>query len=321
MLAPGAPVRTLGRYLRERYGRRLRRVLLDLGGTCPNRDGRDGYGGCIYCDLKGSGTGAAARESLQQQFERELRRVRRNQPEGPAAIAYLQSYSNTYPDLLPLARALDWLATRAAEAPILAVGTRPDCFSAEAAELLAFHAPAFSEIWVEFGLETADDRVQKLIGRHDRLENFHRATALARSRGLGVVAHMIHGLPGDAPDTLLRQVREARQAGVQGVKFHHLLVLRRTKLAAWWRQGRFLPGRPEDYVRAAADALEELPASTVVHRLAAAAPEAELLAPRDWPSPKQLHAAIEKELRRRGTTQGARLEREAARRTGAGPDW
>ncbi|MDP7063216.1 MAG: TIGR01212 family radical SAM protein, partial [Planctomycetota bacterium] len=102
-----APVHTLGRSLKKRYGRRLRRVMLDLGLTCPNRDGVSGYGGCIYCDLSGSGTGAAKRrEGLEEQWRSGLQRARKVNPEGQAAIIYFQSYSNTYPDLQPLADSL-----------------------------------------------------------------------------------------------------------------------------------------------------------------------------------------------------------------------
>lgn len=306
MLTAGAPVHTLGRALRARYGRTLRRISLDLGASCPNRDGASGFGGCIYCDVHGSGTGAAARASLAEQWRVGLARLRRRQPEGVAAIAYLQSYSNTYPDLLPLARAVEFLAEQAEAAPILAVGTRPDCFGTEAAALLAGARAHFAEVWLELGLETADDRVQERIGRHDRIENFRRACALARAHGLAVVAHTIAGLPGEAPAGLQRQVEEAAAAGVAGIKFHQLMVLRRTQLERMWRRGEVETLAPERYVTMVADALELLPAEVVVHRLVAEAPPEEYLAPLGWPGRARVHAAIEAELRARGSRQGAR---------------
>ena len=104
MLASKEPVYTLGRHLKAKYGRPLRRVMLDLGLTCPNRDGVLGRGGCIYCDVSGSGTGAMKkRQPLEEQWQEGLKRARKINPEGPAAIAYFQSYSSTYPDLAPLA--------------------------------------------------------------------------------------------------------------------------------------------------------------------------------------------------------------------------
>ena len=300
-------VLTLGRDLKARYGRRLRRVMLDLGLTCPNRDGSEGYGGCVYCDVSGSGTGAAPTQSLALQWEQGLRRVGRGVPAGPVAIAYLQSYSNTYPDLLPLAGALEFLAGQRADAPIVSVGTRPDCFSPEAAALLASYRDRFDEVWVEFGLETADDQVQRIIQRYDTLANFRRACALARQHGLKVICHTIAGLPGEKPGGLLRQVEEAARVPVQGIKFHQLMVLRRTKLEATWRGGKVKLLRPLDYITMVADALERLPAGIVVHRLVAEAPPEDFLAPEGWPSRAKVHSLIEQELAMRGSWQGCRL--------------
>ena len=280
--------------------------MLDLGLTCPNRDGAKGFGGCIYCDIAGSGTGAARSADLAAQWTRQMARLRRAEPEGPAAIAYLQSYSNTYPDLEPLAHALEFLAARRGEAPILAIGTRPDCFTPEAAALLARWRPHFDAVWLELGLETADDQVQARIGRHDTLANFHRAAALAHEHDLEVVCHTIAGLPGERPGGLLRQVQAATEAGVEGIKFHQLLVLRRTKLEAMWRRGEVELLACEDYVRMVADALELLPSHVVVHRLAAQAPAEEYLAPLGWPSKAAVHGLIERELLDRGSRQGAR---------------
>lgn len=303
-----APVHTLGRSLKQRYGRRLRRVMLDLGLTCPNRDGASGYGGCIYCDLSGSGTGAAKRsESLEQQWQEGLARARKVNPEGQAAIIYFQSYSNTYPDLRPLANALEQMKSWSEVAPILTIGTRPDCFSAEAADLLAAQLPYFKEVWVEFGLETADDAVQKIIGRHDTLANFHSACERAGERGLQRIAHCIAGLPGEKENGLLRQVQEVAKAKCEGIKFHQLMVLHKTKLAKMWLDGEITLLSAEEYTTKIADALEYLPPQIIVHRLVAEAPAESYLAPKPWPGRQKVHSNIEQELLRRGTHQGARL--------------
>ncbi len=310
------PFFPLSRALRQRYGRRLRRVMLDLGLSCPNRDGDLGYGGCIYCDVFGSGTGAAREKPLSRQIEEGLAKLRRTTPAGPVAIAYLQSYSNTWPDLEPLRNALELLAGYREAAPIVSVSTRPDCFTPEAARLLGSFRPLFDAVWVELGLETADDRVQAIIGRHDRLENFHAACRRAHEQGVEVVAHTLAGLPGEKPGGLLRQIEEAAAARVEGIKFHQLMVLRRTKLAALWRRGEVELLDPETYVHLVAGALEILPPSVVVHRLAAEAPPAEYLAPAGWPPKGRLYARIEAELHRRGSVQGCRAR---ARPPEAGP--
>lgn len=308
MAGEEARVNTLGRSLLRRRGRRLRRVMMDLGLSCPNRDGISGFGGCIYCDVHGSGTGAAREAGLAEQWAAGLARARKVNPEGPAAILYFQSYSNTWPDLEPLAAALEQARAWAAEAPILAIGTRPDCFSLAAAELLAAQREVFEEVWIEFGLETADDAVQERIGRHDSLASFHAACALAGRHGLTRIAHCLAGLPGEKSDGLLRQVEEIRRAGCEGVKFHQLMVLRRTKLAHEWMQGGIELLDAPTYVGMVADALELLPPEVVVHRLVAEAPPEEYLAPKPWPGRQKVHSEIEAELARRGSRQGAALE-------------
>jgi radical SAM protein (TIGR01212 family) len=307
MLTEQAPVNSLGRHLKRTRGRRLRRVMLDLGLTCPNRDGVQGRGGCIYCDVSGSGTGAMkARIPLEEQWAEGLQRAQRGVKEGPSAIVYFQSYSSTYPSLLPLQQGLETAKQWADDAPIVAIGTRPDCFTPEAAALMASAKDTFEEVWLELGFETADDAVQKRIERFDTLENFHKACALAHEYGLSIVAHCIDGLPGEKPGGLLRQMNEIKKAGVHGVKFHQLMVLRKTKLAAQWIQGDIELQAAADYIQHVADALEVLPQEIVIHRLAAEASPGELLAPQEWPSYKQLHGAIENEMRRRGRVQGAR---------------
>ena len=207
--------------------------------------------------------------------------MRRSLPDGPCGILYFQSYSNTWPDLEPLARALEWASAHAATAPILAIGTRPDCFSEAAADLIARSRSRFAEVWLEFGLETADDEVQRRIGRFDTLASFHEACARAGTRGFKRVAHTIAGLPGEKPGGLLRQAREIARAGCEGVKFHQLLVLKRTKLAKMWMNGEVELLSAEDYAREVAAALAVLPWTTVVHRLAADAAAEDRLDGRD----------------------------------------
>lgn len=236
-----------------------------------------------------------------------MARARKVNPEGPAAILYFQSYSNTWPDLDPLAAALEQAQSWAQEAPILAIGTRPDCFSPEAAELLAQQLGTFEEVWVEFGLETADDEVQKRIGRHDTLANFHAACELAGKHGLTRIAHCLAGLPGEKPGGLLRQVEEVRRAGCEGIKFHQLMVLKRTKLAHEWMNGDISLLDDQEYIQMVADALEILPPEVIVHRLVAEAPATEYLAPKPWPGRQKVHSEIENELRRRGSSQGSAL--------------
>ena len=100
-MAGDLPYRDLNSYLKERFGQRVQKITLDAGLTCPNRDGRVGTGGCLYCNARGSGTGAWGRgQSIPAQMEAGMARLARRY--GAARfIAYFQSFSNTY---APVAR-------------------------------------------------------------------------------------------------------------------------------------------------------------------------------------------------------------------------
>jgi len=299
------PFRTLRPWLIETFGRPLHRVALDAGSDCPNRDGTKGFGGCVYCDVEGSGTGALRRgEELTAQLERGLRRIaRRRKPGG--AIAYLQSYSNTYvraQRLDELLGALEpFLDGRVAA---VSVATRPDTLPDEVLERLAPLAERVP-VWVELGLECADDRRLIEINRLHKVDDFVSAAARAAARGFLVVAHAILGLPGDGRAGARRTAEVLAGSAASGVKVHQLMVLDRTQLAHLWRRGEVETLDPATYVDWLADFVERLRPDQVLHRLSGDAPGEILLAPR-WSVPKSwVREELAGELRRRGTRQGA----------------
>jgi radical SAM protein (TIGR01212 family) len=303
------PFRTLQPWLVERFGRPVHRVALDAGSTCPNRDGTKGFGGCTYCDVEGSGTGAlrTGRE-LETQLEDGLARVaRRGSDVG--AIAYFQSYSNTYVSIERLREVLGVLA-RALDAsttpPIVAISiaTRPDTLSDESLDVLE-EWNARIPVWIELGLETANDEVQRTIRRMHTLADFEDAVKRAKRRGMLVVGHAILGLPGDGRDGAQRTADALARSGVEGVKVHHLMILRRTQLEKAWQRGEVDTLDVETYVQWLADFVERLAPEQVLHRLTGDATEADLLAP-IWSAHKnEVRAMLATELERRGTRQGS----------------
>ena len=46
-------------YFKETFHKKMFRLSLDGGMTCPNRDGKAGTGGCSFCSATGSGDFAA----------------------------------------------------------------------------------------------------------------------------------------------------------------------------------------------------------------------------------------------------------------------
>ncbi|MCK6448895.1 MAG: TIGR01212 family radical SAM protein [Planctomycetes bacterium] len=303
----GSPARfrTLQPWLVETFGHEVHRVALDAGSNCPNRDGTKGRGGCVYCDVEGSGTGAFKRgEELALQLADGLARIARRGV-GVKAIAYFQSYSNTYVPLERLDEVLRvTLPHLGKEIVALSIATRPDTLSDDALARLAewnVRVP----VWLELGLEVADDRLLTEINRLHTVAEFEDAVRRARAHGLLTVGHAILGLPGDGRDGARRTAAVLARSRVDGVKVHHLMVLRRTILEHWWREGRVEPLTVETYVDWLADFVERLTAAQVLHRITADAPDEQLLAPKWNVHKNTVRERLERELERRGSRQGA----------------
>lgn len=292
-------------FFQARLGGAVRKVPLDAGFSCPNRDGTLSRAGCSFCNPAGSGSGLFAQGvGLAAQWARQAARIRSRHP-GARLLAYLQAYSNTHatPERL---RAV--LAEVAALPGVcgLCLGTRPDCLDADshAARLDILAQTGLGFVQLDLGLQSADDAVLERANRGHGAQVFARAVHAAAVRGLSVCAHLVHGLPGAQPDDLARSVEFLNALPVAGVKFHNLLVCRGAALAAQWRDGGFaLPGR-EAYVDALIDALERLRPDIRVERLFADPAPGELIAP-DWAADKAASLRLlRQKMRERDTWQG-----------------
>lgn len=289
--APQAFPRVLGlaAHLRRRFGRALRKVPLDAGFSCPNRDGTLSRSGCAFCNPRGSGTGLhAAGLTLARQWDR-LRR--RSRTPGPA-LAYLQAFSNTHGPPERLAAVLDEVAALPGLAG-LCIGARPDCLDPEKLALLAafrerLRSPELPEpeLWLEMGLQSSHDATLARINRGHDAACFAAATRAAADLGIPVCAHLIAGLPGEGLPHFLQTVGFVNALPVAGVKLHNLYVAEATALAALWRAGELPLLSREEYVSWMCAGLARLRPDLVIHRLAADPAPGELLAP-DWAADKQ----------------------------------
>jgi radical SAM protein (TIGR01212 family) len=291
----------------EVFGEPLHRVALDAGSACPNRDGTKGYGGCAYCDVDGSGTGALRRGAeLSEQLELGLKRIARRKHAG-RAVAYFQSYSNTYVDRERLEEVLSVVRPFAGrEIAAVSLATRPDTLPESALDVLERWNRELP-VWVELGLETANDAVLTQINRLHTLDEFFDAAARVKRRGLACIGHAILGLPGDGRDGARRTAEALARARVDGVKAHQLMVLEKTVFAHDWRLGKVETQELDAYVEWLADFVERLRPEQVLHRLHGDAPSG-LLAPQWSRINPGVREALERELERRGTRQGSRCE-------------
>lgn len=297
-------VNTYGQFLLKRYGKRIHKVALDAGFTCPNRDGTKGTGGCTFCNNVSFSPAAGSRLDVPGQIAKArvaiAKRTRARQ-----FIAYFQAYTNTYADIAEL----EILYREALAQPDvigISVGTRPDCVSPAVLDLLETLRDEGLEVWLELGLQSAFDDTLARVNRGHTLAEYRETALATRARGIPLCTHLIIGLPGENERHYHSTLDTVLEIGVDGLKLHPLHVVKRTILAYQWRRGGYEPLNQVDYIRIAADLIERTPQHIIFHRVTATASKDILLAP-EWCSQKwNILNGIEKELRQRGTRQSSR---------------
>jgi hypothetical protein len=294
--------RLFSEHLKERFGIRVHKISVDAGFGCPNRGGKRDLPGCLFCDPSGSGAiGIDRRLSVAEQLALGKEVMTRKYHAGKF-LAYFQPFSNTCAPPDELRRLYDE-ALAVPDVVGLAVGTRPDCLSAEVLDLLAvYHRRTY--FWLELGLQSCHDRTLTWLRRGHDYTCFLDAYAAAKQLGLRVCVHLIIGLPGETRADLLATIAEMARLRIDGVKLHLLHVLAGTPLGELHHRGGLRVLEQDEYVGLVADVLERLPAGTLIHRLTGDGPRTTLLAPL-WSLNKwEVLNAIDAELARRGSTQG-----------------
>ncbi len=302
---PELRINSYGHYLRRRFGCRVSKVNVDAGFTCPNRDGSKGTGGCIYCNnVSFSPRDTLAEIPLEEQVLAGMAYHRKRLGSGKF-IVYFQKYTNTYASVEHLAN----LYRRTLALPDVAgisVGTRPDCLTGEALELLTEIARTHY-VCLELGLQSADDAILELINRGHSLEDFVNTVQRASGRGFDICAHLIYGFPGEEPAEFVKSAALLDSLpGITSMKLHQLHAVEGTELATMYRRGEFMPLTLEQYVTTAADFLEQLPSRISVQRLYGSSPLEIRVAPQWGLKNNQLWYAILNELKRRDSYQGCR---------------
>lgn len=290
-------------YLKEIFGERVQKIALDAGMNCPNRDGTTSDKGCIYCDSRGSGTGAKVNRglSIDQQIV-EGRTQMAHRYGAKKFIAYFQSFTNTYAPL-PQLKALYDRALDYPDMVGLSVATRPDCVDKEILRLLGSYQRGYL-VWVEYGLQSSHDATLSRINRGHDVACFEQGVRMAKDFGLNVCAHIILGLPGESWDMMLQTARFLAGLPVDGVKIHLLYIVKGTPLAGLYEKGEYRCLEREEYIEGVVDFLEVLPPDMVIQRLTGDPIGVELVAPL-WANDKSENLRrIRQRLEERETWQG-----------------
>ncbi len=294
------PFRRYSTWLLSRYGERTYRVAVDAGFTCPVREvGLP----CAYCEPGGSRAGYLEdRRSLGDQIRRGTEFLRRRYG-ASSFLLYFQAYSNTHAPADELRAvyddALSWGSFKG-----LIIATRPDCIDRERAALIGEYRGRGLDVWVELGLQSADDRTLRRINRGHTRARFDEAVHMLREHGVSVTAHLILGLPGEGLDAAIAGAQHLSRLPVGGVKFHNLVVVEGTALYEQYRAGEFEPPDAEQYRELLVAAVEHLRDDIVVMRLTCDPPRNVAHAPRRLPDKATVYRQLTHDLRERGTRQG-----------------
>lgn len=268
---------SLNDYCKETFGHKLYKIALDAGMTCPNRDGKIGLKGCIFCSEDGSGDFAQKPcGDIYAQIEKAKLRVAHKNKSG-RYIAYFQSYTNTYAPVSYL-KTIFTEAIKHPDIDVLSIATRPDCINDEVVDLLK-ELNKIKPVWVELGFQTAIKSSAEYIRRGYDNCVFDHAVKLLNNADIKVIAHIILGLPNETVQDMEISVKYACSCGIWGIKLQLLHVLKNTDLAKDFENGKFNVLTKDEYLSVICRMLTVIPKNVVIHRLTGDGDKKKLIAP------------------------------------------
>jgi radical SAM protein (TIGR01212 family) len=297
--------RRYNRWLQDRFGERVYKVIVDAGFTCPNRDGTVATGGCTYCNNSSFRPPSAIKTDPSRDQVREGIAYIRKRFHAHKFIVYFQPFSNTYADTAYLQK----LYTDAIDHPEvvgLAIGTRSDGVDEEKIQMID-EIGRRTFVSLEFGVESIYDETLRRVNRGHDYAAVLRAMELTRGKSFHVGAHLILGFPWETRDQWLAMADEVSRLNLAMVKIHHLHIVRGTALAAEYSRNPFRVLDYEEYLDLLADFVERLDSRIVIERMFGEAPFGLLVAPNWNRSKNDLVLDIQKKFEERGVIQGSKL--------------
>ena len=293
-------------FIKEKYGVRLQKLVVDAGFTCPNRDGSKGRGGCTFCDNNAFHPNYSTPDkSISQQLQEGIEFHRGRYSRAGGYLAYFQPYSNTYAPLEKL-KALYEEALDYPEVKGIVIGTRPDCVDEAVLDYLAGLSKEHIVI-VEYGIESCYDATLQHINRGHSWEDAVRAVEMTDGRGIATGAHFIFGLPGESRTMMLALADKINALKIVSVKFHQLQIIKGTKMEEEFslHPERFETFKLEGYIDFFVDFLERLRPDLVIERFAGEVPP-RFVNSTPWGLVRnaELNRMLEARLEKRETFQG-----------------
>ncbi|MDD5644026.1 MAG: TIGR01212 family radical SAM protein [bacterium] len=291
---------SLNTYFKGLYGRKVRKICVDAGFTCPNRDGKLSKAGCLFCDEKGSGSDSISRQL--PVWDQVGDYIRAKAKDNEYYLVYFQPFTNTYANI----KILDSLYKSVfLDKRIIgiSIGTRPDCLDSGKLQLIA-EISDNKEVWLELGLQSSNDVTLRRINRGHSKKDFEAAVMASDKAGVKICAHIILGLPGENAEDYVRTADFISSLPVKGVKIHHLYIAKNTTIEEMYAKNEIILMSRDEYIQEAANFLERIRPDIVIHRLMGDCRKDRLVAP-EWTLQKSdVARKINKELAGRHSWQG-----------------
>ena len=296
---------TLDYFYKHKFNSKVFKVSLNAGFTCPNKDGKVGKGGCIYCSKLGSGEYAGdLNKDLVTQFN-DVKEIMLKKWENAKYIGYFQANTNTYADIDTLKEKYETIL-KLDNVVGLNIATRPDAISDECLDYLE-ELSKRTYLTIELGLQTIHEKTSILINRCHSLKCFTDMVKKLRKRNINVVVHIINGLPYETKEMMIDTVKYISNLDIQGIKIHMLSILKNTKLEELYNKEHFKTLSRDEYINIVCDQLEYLREDIVVHRITGDPKVSDLIEPNWLIKKTTIINDIDKEMKRRNSYQGIKF--------------
>lgn len=290
----------LNKYLKEKFGERTLKICVDGGFTCPNRDGKCGFNGCIFCSEKGSGEHLKSNIDITSQVKSYFASYKATR--ANKFIIYFQNFTNTYDTVENLKLKYDssLIDNRIVG---LQIATRPDCITEDICKLLKSYSPKYY-VCVELGLQTSNDKTAQFINRGYPSVDFTKAVELLNKYEIDVVTHIMVGLPHENFDDIKNTVSFINKHKIQGLKIHSCYIIKNTELANMYYNNEYTPITFDEYMSNLEYILTHISKDIVIHRISGDAPKDLLVAPNWNLHKKWILNGIDKILKEKNLYQG-----------------
>ena len=292
-------------FIKLNFGERVQKISLDIGFSCPNRDGSKGFGGCTYCNTNTFNPDyCEPQKSVKTQLEQGIEFFSRK-GKNNKFLAYFQAYTNTYSDF----ESLKQLYLEALSVPKvvgLVIGTRPDCISEEIIDFLDELSKAYF-ISLEFGVESTNEKTLLQVNRCHTFEETKTTFNLCKNKGFHLGAHIILGLPGESEADLMNHALEISKLPINTLELHHLQIVKNSVMAVQYKRNpeNFNLFTSENYINFISDFITHVRPDIIIERFISEAPKELLIAPK-WGGLKnfEIVAKIDKNLQDKNLWQG-----------------